>query len=592
MNILTHYIQLFNGIAPSINKKIEISIKEISQLLYCTDRNSNLVIAKLVEQGWIDWLPGRGRGNRSRIVFRKNPTNLVIQRCKEFVKAGEIKEARKMISEHEGDVDSLRKQFDQWFESLFGFHVESVEEEKVDLLRLKVQFNLLASLDPLHAHLRSECHIVKQVCDTLVRYNKQTREIEPHLAFYWEHDQECKNWSFFLRKGIRFHNGETLTAHDVVYSLIRVKRTDNAYKWMMKTMSSIKAINEGEVAISFSKPYPFLLQILCDERLSIVPDGFDIETLLIGTGPFYLSQLNEFVIQLNAHSHYFKGRPYLDVVELWNVEEGRQDDDKPHDVRFGLLQKEEETSDRKQSRVLEWNVQYLTLNCKKTGPLQSIKLRQALTIMLDRQKLISELGGPREEIAHGFLRDSLKFEIVSQSVQQLLAESGYNGEVLHLYTFTDEDHQEDVTWIQQQCGKYGVHIESHYVEATELLQAETLEKADILHDSASLDEEIERNFLHIILARNSFIFCHMREEMKLYMEKSLDHLFEADSEEVRLTILKEIEKKLLDVCQVIPLYRNQARVHSDSMVQEATLNAQGWLDFYHIWFRRDRGVKS
>lgn len=46
-----------------------ITIQNISETLFCTERNSKLIIKKLEDLHWIMWFPGRGRGNRSKLSF-------------------------------------------------------------------------------------------------------------------------------------------------------------------------------------------------------------------------------------------------------------------------------------------------------------------------------------------------------------------------------------------------------------------------------------------------------------------------------------------------------------------------------------------
>ncbi len=75
--------------------------------------------------------------------------------------------------------------------------------------------NLDIALDPVYATMRSECHMVKHIFDTLVYINEERTAIEPGLAFHWEYNDEEKIWTFYLRKGVHFHNGKRLTAHDV-----------------------------------------------------------------------------------------------------------------------------------------------------------------------------------------------------------------------------------------------------------------------------------------------------------------------------------------------------------------------------------------
>lgn len=62
MVIMEQYIQLWLQYAKGRTRgeKIEIALQNISETLFCTDRNSKFIIKKLEEAGWIYWYPGRG----------------------------------------------------------------------------------------------------------------------------------------------------------------------------------------------------------------------------------------------------------------------------------------------------------------------------------------------------------------------------------------------------------------------------------------------------------------------------------------------------------------------------------------------------
>ena len=75
-------------------------------------------------------------------------------------------------------------------------------------------------LDPAQAG--SFIFISEQIYDSLVRLNKSFN-IVPYLAEYWEISQDGKKHKFYLRKGIKFHNGQELSA-DQLHALIKLRR--------------------------------------------------------------------------------------------------------------------------------------------------------------------------------------------------------------------------------------------------------------------------------------------------------------------------------------------------------------------------------
>ena len=63
--------------------------------------------------------------------------------------------------------------------------------------------------------------VVRQVFDGLVQFDALLKPI-PALAEFWEASQDGCTWTFTLRRGVTFHHGREVTAHDVVYSFTRL----------------------------------------------------------------------------------------------------------------------------------------------------------------------------------------------------------------------------------------------------------------------------------------------------------------------------------------------------------------------------------
>lgn len=577
MVILEQYVQLWIRYGKGIpeGEKIEITLQNISETLFCTDRNSKFIIKKLEELGWVCWSPGRGRGNRSKVSFQKNPAVLILEKGKEITKQGDVKGGKEFVEQYMEYFPSLQKQFQTWINSIFGYQIEMTNQGRQDVLRLQVEMRPKILLDPMYATMRSECHMVKHVYDTLVYVNESTSVIEPRLAFHWEYNDDQKMWTFYLRKGVQFHNGKRFTAHDVVHSFNRFMNTeDNPYLWMLQHVERIHIVNEHIVEVYLHTENKLLLHILGTEQCSIVTE--DKESNLSGTGPFKLRENNDSIFVLEAHNSYFRERPFLDRIELWNVPKSTDE----YDVSMKAEHKEIENPHKELSKM-ESNVTYVTLNTKKQGPLQNNTFRQVLYRIIHSNKIIDELEGERGEGADKLLLANRAAWSINEDVNTLLQKSEYSGEVLYLYTFKEQDHVEDSKWIQKECAKYGVRIEIHFLDALELLRVETMEQADLIHDSATISEKIELSFLQMFLAKNSFINQHS----SLDWNEQLYAYFIEPSVEKRMTMLRDVEDTLLRNIHIVPLYRNKQHISTHEKVQNIRINSQGWIDFYHIWFK-------
>jgi peptide/nickel transport system substrate-binding protein len=101
-------------------------------------------------------------------------------------------------------------------------------------------------------------------------------------------------WIFKLRSGVVFHDGKTLTAADVAYSLLRHKDAKVASK--MKTIAeqfqSVKATTPNEVQIQLVSPNADLPTILAASHFLIIKDGTTDFRTAVGTGPYKLKEFN------------------------------------------------------------------------------------------------------------------------------------------------------------------------------------------------------------------------------------------------------------------------------------------------------------
>ncbi|HDR7670916.1 ABC transporter substrate-binding protein [Bacillus wiedmannii] len=576
MFILDQYIELWcaYGKGRQEGEQLEVTVQMIAETLFCTERNSKLIIKKLEELNWIAWFPGRGRGNRSKLIFQKQPMILILDRGKELTKKGDVKSGISFVERYSSQFPSVKKEYEAWVDSIFGHKIERTPEGRKDVLRLQVQMNLDIALDPVYATMRSECHMVKHIFDTLVYVNEETNCIEPRLAFHWQYNAAEKVWTFYLRKSVYLHNGKRLTAQHVVHSLNRfMKAENNPHAWMLQHVKNVRAVDEFVVEIQLHTENKMFLHMLSAEQCSIVNE--DEAGSFIGTGPFILRAKNAQLFVLEVHDLYYRERPFLDRIELMNVEKNVN----AYDVLVKAQYKDKEKPNKELSR-LESNVTYVTCNLVKDGPMQDELFRKALYKIIHGDKIVQELGGERGEVAKKLILANESIVEIEEDIASLIKRSTYHYEVLQLYTFTGQDHVEDAQWIQKKCAKYGIRVETNFLGIEELLEISTIQKADMMHDSATISERIEDSLLYMFLTKNSFI--HGQSSMDFH--KTLFPYFKQEQVEKRVTLLRDIEDTLLRHIHIIPLYRNKQQVTSHEKVQNIMINSQGWIDFYEIWF--------
>ncbi|WP_167568586.1 ABC transporter substrate-binding protein [Brevibacillus migulae] len=610
MSAIDDYIRLHQHAGVRAGE-VEISLEEISHILCCTPRNSKLIIKKLAEQHWLIWKPGRGRGNRSQLRFLTEPAELLFGQAKELVVKGKINEALTLCQAYQSIAPDLPASFQAWLRSRFGFHLEKQEERLIDTLRMRLN-HTISSLDPAFASYRSESHLIKQIYDSLVRYNPETQRMEPHLAHAWEHNERGDEWTFYLRKGVLFHHGQLLTADDVAFSLERIRcpQTMSPYRWMLDVVSEIRAVHDYKLTIKLERPHFMLPELLGSEQLSILCKTYvdrHGEAALknpVGTGPFKLMRCDDSMVVLSAFDAYFRERAHLDRIELLIVPDGWFEEETANATSsYGILYADDDGQvERKQQSHAEsltwrqtertvWSVQYVTFNTRKKGPMANQRFREALRLILQPADLLRERKGGLHQVAAGFLPDPIGTTISTTSEQpernpfELLQELGQQEWNLRLHTYPDQDHREDSAWITERCAQYGITVTTQFFAHPDLLQDAVVEEADLIHDSATIDERVELSFLNICLMGDSFIRRYMDAELMEQIRWEAAVLFQSTLQE-RRTILQRIERLLLESGFILPLYREHLHIRSRPELQGVEMNAQGWIEYRPLWVKR------
>lgn len=178
MNDIQKFVDIFVKLKTNGSNSVLTSISDISDVLHCTPRNSRITIKKLSELNWIEWKPGNGRGKKSTLSFNTTPNNLIKLRSQELVKQGNVKSAKELVSEYDSLFPGSIDEFESWISTILGFRTEINNHRLMDTLRIKSRMKPIYSLDPIKSINRSQIHIIRQISDTLVRYNSKTKQID------------------------------------------------------------------------------------------------------------------------------------------------------------------------------------------------------------------------------------------------------------------------------------------------------------------------------------------------------------------------------------------------------------------------------
>ena len=262
------------------------------------------------------------------------------------------------------------------------------------------------SLDPHTTSATLTFQVTRSIYDTLVEPDGEGN-IVAGLAERWEIVGEGLEWRFYLRPGVRFHNGELLTAHDVKASLERFREVNSPRAAEFSAISRVEIAGEHLVILHLLTPHAPLLASLGSGWAAILPHsliaaGHDFSLQPIGSGPFSFQEwVKDGKIVLIKNEHYWKSEtPMLEGVvfhiltesairaqALLNNEVDVLDIVEPTDIaRF------KESPEVKIERQLSSLAMVIPINTSQP-PLSDLRMRQALSLAIDRQRVLDEAYG-------------------------------------------------------------------------------------------------------------------------------------------------------------------------------------------------------
>src|SRR5690606_4280239 len=126
------------------------------------------------------------------------------------------------------------------------------------------------------------------VFEALVFINPETLQADPLLADSWEISSDGLTVTFKLKDGVTWHNGEPLTAADVVYSIKRVQdpAVGSPFAPQLVAVKNVEATDDHTVVLTLANTVPGILSNLAVIQIVNEATIGTINTAPVGTGPF------------------------------------------------------------------------------------------------------------------------------------------------------------------------------------------------------------------------------------------------------------------------------------------------------------------
>ncbi len=296
--------------------------------------------------------------------------------------------------------------------------------------------------------------VYKTMYNNLVKYqlSGDSIEIVPDLAESWEANEDLSEYTFVLKQGVTWHDGEPFTAEDVKFNIDTVLNPENsaAGRANLASIESVEVVDEQTVRFILTAPFAALPVMLGYNR-PIFPkhrlEGADFNNPAdflrdpVGTGPFkYVELVQGSHLELAAYEDYHEGRPLLDGIFFRVIPDGntRVAQLLSGDVDFAVIEPAQldgvQGNDDIEVRFAP-QVNYYFFAFNHDFPFfQDVRVRQALAHALDRQAIIDGIlkgagqlaTGPINPLLGDFYNPNVTtYDYDMERAAQLLEEAGW-----------------------------------------------------------------------------------------------------------------------------------------------------------------------
>lgn len=456
-------------------------------------------------------------------------------------------------------------------------------------------------LDPARVQDGDTIDLLQQVFEGLVKWSPDNKVV-PNLAEKWEVSDGGTLYRFTIKPGVKFHNGDELTAQDFVYSIDRAcspeLKSETAANYLFDivgakdrkdgkaaTVTGVRAPSKYILEIQIDQPKAYFLAKLTypnsyavNRRAIEAAGGGSITKLpaVVGTGPFTMSDYNpDSVVKLKGFVDYHGGKPKLDGIERPIIIDASTRFSLYEDGQIDLLQLEKSDllaalKNPKLSNDVKYferpAVYYVGLNTLVQPEFKDIRVRQAFAMALDKDAIIkSALQGNVSRadciVPPGIPANDPTLDIYPYNVQKargLLAQAGFpGGKGFPTLTLNFRDGRPDVKHaaevMQQQLkANLGISVELQPREWGAYLDAYNHKSLGLFHMRWAADYLDPQDFLSIFFVTDG-------PENKIgYSHPEVDRLCrQADIEQdqaKRIELYKQAQNIVLRDAPWVPIY--------------------------------------
>ena len=280
------------------------------------------------------------------------------------------------------------------------------------------------SFDKTNVFQNESIWLAEQIMEPLYTVTADGKSEKPWLATSYKVSNGGKTYTFKLRQGVKFSNGQPMTSADVKFSLDDARAQSKGWGFLDTAIKNITAPSPDTVVVNLKYKWaPFLADIALFAN-GIIPNNFAGQTRKafyshpIGTGPFMWDKrvVGQSVTFQRNPNYWQKGKPYLDSVTWTYVTDENtrglqlqgnqiQVDEFPP---FNSISKLQHTNGVTMTLFPSTRTDYLVMN-EQYAPLADVHVRRAISYAIDRQAIIKSVLFGYGKPANSFLPPEVPF---------------------------------------------------------------------------------------------------------------------------------------------------------------------------------------
>jgi peptide/nickel transport system substrate-binding protein len=302
------------------------------------------------------------------------------------------------------------------------------------------------SMNPHSENGDATLGVMTNIFDGLMQRQKTDGKLIPALAEKYEHPDPL-TWKFYLRKGVKFHNGNPFTAADVKYTFERLINPEvSQFVSDGKAIASIETPDDYTVIVKTKDPIPWFIDnmhqvFIMDKESSESRSEGDIGVAPIGTGAY---KVTEYVkgshLKLEANPTYWEGAPPIKNVEMKFITEpstrfaalASGQTELINGVPVELIDKVKENKNLDVMRRPARRAIFLVVTNRPGTPTADPRVRKAMSLAINEDEIIKKLMRGQATAASqmvdpptvGYNPDIKRLAYNVQEAKKLLKEAG------------------------------------------------------------------------------------------------------------------------------------------------------------------------